>query len=136
MEMSIALKNESPVFREMPYIPEVHFGWLKNMMEHKRTCFLVDETEGELRGFFLGGLSTYYFNNDVFAEDYTIYVAPDYRGTRIGLRLIKAFEEWARNQGAKHCYLGTNTGIQSGRFVKLLQVLGYGGPGMMLSKEL
>jgi len=136
MALSLDMKEESPVFRDSSYVADKHFAWLRGLQENENQFFVVDEVDGEIAGFFVGGISSYFFNYEQFAEDYTVYVSPKFRSTGVAVRLIKAFERWAEERGAIRTYLGTNVGIRSERFVKFLKALGYGGEGAILYKDL
>lgn len=137
MQMSVDLKKESPVFKETVYIPERHFTFLVAVMDDEDKQLFVSENDvGELNGFIYGGIGTFFWNDDKFAEDYTIYVVPADRGTRTGYKLIHAFEEWAKTRGATRIFLGSNVGINTEGFGKFLERLGYDNSGLVMSKGL
>ena len=37
------------------------------------------------------------------AQEPMWYVLPDHRNSKLGLKLLKAYEDWARDRGCKHC---------------------------------
>lgn len=135
LEMSVALKNESPAYRDLPYAIEQNFVFLREAVEESTMYFNVAEVDGVLAGFMVGSLIKFYFNEEFYASDNTLYVAPDYRGLSIAPRLIKDFERWATDNGALIIYLGSSTGINEERYITLLNRLGYDGSGTVVSKR-
>jgi GNAT superfamily N-acetyltransferase len=78
-----------------------------------------------LAGVFVGGLSEFYFGNDVLAYDLLWYVGKEYRGSRTGLRLLKMFESWATDLGADRIQVGISSGLSMDRTGALLERMGF-----------
>ena len=85
----------------------------------------IAEEHDEIIGFLLGFLTPHFFGTDLQACDLGIYMLPEKRGSLASVRLIKAFEAWAIERGAKEVILGSSTGIARERAVKLFTKLGF-----------
>lgn len=98
-------------------------------------CNLADH-DGQIVGFMLGYVSEQFFGDDLVACDLAVFVLPEFRGKRISLRLIAAFEAWAKARGAIQVMLGQSTGVDIERTRSLYERLGYRTVGCNVKKEL
>jgi len=71
---------------------------LKDLDRDTYNIFLCFKDQ-ELIGYAYCVLGEYSFNTQRYANLELIYVVPEYRGSRAFLKLLKAFEEWARLRG-------------------------------------
>jgi RimJ/RimL family protein N-acetyltransferase len=92
--------------------PDVNFG-------------VVAESDGKTVGMLMGYITDYYFGNDRIACDILWYIDPDYRGSRAAIKLLRAFQHWAKEQGASEVCIGVSTAVEFERTGLLLQRLGY-----------
>lgn len=65
-----------------------------------------------------------HYSTVIFAQNGIIWVAPEYRGKRVGLKLIKRGEEEMLARGA--CILQFHSKIQHPALLRLLTAMGYG----------
>jgi GNAT superfamily N-acetyltransferase len=99
-----------------------HLSWLYD----DGACFLaVAEHDGKIVGFMSGWVYQLYFSKTLSAQNNLWYVLPEYRGGMIGVRLLKMFESWAFDKGAKILVGGTSSGISMPRSNKLIEKFGY-----------
>ncbi len=99
-----------------------HLSWLYE----DGACFLaVAEHDGKIVGFMSGWVYQLYFSKTLSAQNNLWYVLPEYRGGMIGVRLLKMFESWAFDKGAKILVGGTSSGISMPRSNKLIEKFGY-----------
>ena len=63
------------------------------------TEVFVLENNGDIVGILIGMVTELMFNNTVVASELAWYVDKDHRGLG-SLRLVKAYEEWAKGMGA------------------------------------
>ena len=91
-------------------------------MDREYFNFFLVYREYELIGFIYASCGKYIFNQQRFAQQELIYVRPAYRHTRAFLKLIKAFEEWARLRSAVEIWMGTG---HSKTFSTVLPRIGY-----------
>lgn len=98
--------------------------WLE---EPEKYFFVVDEKDGEIRGGFAGFITPYFYGNgsDKIANDFFLYVKPEYRGTSIAIKLIKEYEEWANNLGAKRICLAHSCEINPDKLDNLYTKMGF-----------
>ena len=118
--------HQESVYRQFDY-DENKFGRLlcNYIIRTDDRFAYVGETNGVLSGVFLGSISPHYFGNDLVASDTLWYVAPQSRGSRAGLQLLRAFERWAKTKNAAEIYVGISSGLSIDKTGNMLQRLGY-----------
>jgi len=99
-------------------------------------CGFVAEEGDEIVGLFVGGVSPHWFSDDLFASDMALYVTPSHRGSSAAVRLLKAYDIWATESGAKVINLGISTNINQDRTQKLYHKLGYKDMGLFNRRKL
>lgn len=95
--------------------------------------FVID-VDGEIEGALVGLLSELYMSHTVQATELAWFVSKDYRGKPASLRLMKAFEKWAKESGANQVGMGDIEGISS--LENLYNRLGYERAETVYLKEL
>ena len=99
---------------------------LYNHIINPKTLFAyVGTSKGALNGVFLGSIGEHYFGTDLIASDTLWYVSPQSRGSRVGLQLLRAFENWAKERDAAEIYVGVSSGLSADKTGTMLQKLGY-----------
>ena len=142
VDLGARLHAESPTYRDFPYsrikvraVLQQCVGTL--MAPAEDAVMLVAEEDGRLIGMLLGYLTEGVFVEDlVIATDLTFYVEPEHRGTMAAVRLLKAFEVWARTHGATHIAPGISTRINDERTQRFYERLGYASSGMSMTKRI
>lgn len=89
-------------------------------------------------GFAVAIASPNWYNDLITTELKVWYILPEYRGTRAFLKLLKAYEQWARLRSAHILYTGVASNLsdlQTERTSKLLEKLGYPLMGRLHAKE-
>ena len=97
-------------------------------------CVLIAEQAGEIIGLFAGYITQYLFNSERLAMNTFIYMRPDKRGFA-SVKLIRAFEGWARDRGVRKIGVGMSAGIKVDRSARLFERLGYAAVGYTLKKR-
>ena len=97
------------------------------------TIFVID-VGGEIEGALVGLLSELYMSHTVQATELAWFVSKDYRGKPASIRLMKAFEKWAKESGANQVGMGDIEGISS--LENLYNRLGYERAETVYLKEL
>lgn len=92
-----------------------------------------DEIVGMLWGYAFPALP---WTPTLSAVDILFYVKPEYRGTRVAIKLVKAWESWAIEQKCTEVALGTSSGINTARTVRFYERMGFSLVGQQLTKEL
>lgn len=106
---------------------------LSALQNTNMTIFVID-VGGEIEGALVGLLSELYMSYTVQATELAWFVSKDYRGKPASLRLIKAFEKWAKEGGATQIGMGDIEGITS--LENLYNRLGYERAETVYLKEL
>jgi len=88
-------------------------------------------------GYALAICSPYYWNFEHVAKMELWYVVPEARGTYAAVKLVKAFEEWARLNGSRELYVGiARTDADEAKHIRrLFPRLGYSWCGSSYLKE-
>lgn len=131
------MHRESPVYRDMVLDP----GKLRDLGERAirepaKVCVLVARRWGRLVGVLAGFVSETYFGPGTLASDLAVFVPENVRGGMAAVALIKAFEAWARAQGAQSVQLGITTGVAQARTEALYRRLGFEPFGVVCRKKI
>lgn len=86
-------------------------------------------------GFLVGICYRTYYNTRIVAEQKLWFVSKKFRGTKAAYLLIKAYEQWARLNGATHIYTGTAHLRYAEQTKHVLEKLGYRHVGSLHVKE-
>jgi GNAT superfamily N-acetyltransferase len=97
---------------------------------------LVAVKSGTIVGMIVGFVTSHWFTDEKVASDFTFYIKPEARGGRVALMLVRAFEEWARAQGARGTVPGTSTMVSPELVARFYEKLGYERTGYGFFKEL
>jgi len=96
----------------------------------------VADRDGELVGFIACMVQPYFFSNRLKAFDMGFYVRPEQRGGSTAIRLVMAYEFWAKEMGAQDIYIGQTTAVDIERTLKFYAHLGYKPVGVNAVKHL
>lgn len=121
-EMLVDLRNESPTYgygeEDWGYVP----SQLKHMITDPSFIGFIDD---DFRGFMLGAVCSYWYSRRKDAHEQLLWINAEARGGMLAPRLIKRFEQKARELGAVHVYAGASTGMSEERTIQLYERLGY-----------
>lgn len=106
---------------------------LSALQNTNMTIFVID-VGGEIEGALVGLLSELYMSHTVQATELAWFVSKNYRGKPASIRLMKAFEKWAKERGADQVGMGDIEGISS--LENLYNRLGYERAETVYLKEL
>lgn len=140
--MGQALHAESPRYSRLSFSVKKVDKLLREMTEGTLISdapggVFVAEKEGQVIGVLGGYVTQPFFSDDKIATDYTFYIQPGHRRKgRAAVQLIRAFEVWARDNGATDIIPGTTTMIDADATVRLYEKLGYVKYGYTLIKRL
>lgn len=99
------------------------------------TAVVFVAEEKEIVGFICGALHEQFFTQQKFANDMALFVEPKHRGGSAAFKLVKAFENWAKEKGASHVWLGQSVGQNIDDTTKFYTRLGYTLAGVNTVKE-
>lgn len=96
----------------------------------KTNGILLAEREGEVVGCLFANASRLLFADVVSAQALFFYVRSSARASRAAIRLLKAYEVWARNRRAVELNIHITTGAENGQSIaRLLARKGYRSAG-------
>ncbi len=100
-----AMHDES-VFRHLPFEAEHVRTVVMNCITRDDHFGMIAEDDGELVAM-MGGYLTYFIScKQRLAQDLSLFVRSDRRGTVAAVKLIKAFLDWAKKNGAVETVCG------------------------------
>lgn len=109
--------------------------WERKQLFPNDWCLLLAEDNDQIIGVFVGFIVEHFFGRDRLSSDLILYVDPAHRGGTAAMRLVKAYEEWARNAGVKEIQLGIATNVHVDRTARLFEKLGFGDRAVMYRKR-
>lgn len=110
---------------------------LANLIQNPNTFCVLAKNNETVVGGMLGFITEHYFSKDKKAVESGLYVKPEHRHGMTGTRLIRKFESWAKENGAKHIWIGYSTGIGDiDRMKDYYKTLGYNYEGFFCRKKL
>jgi GNAT superfamily N-acetyltransferase len=89
------------------YLPEKIETLLESILEHPETSVgILYRKDDKIVGVLCATSAEFIFNYQKYTSDLCFYVLPEYRNSRIGLELMKAYEHWSKEIiGADGCTL-------------------------------
>lgn len=130
------MHDESPVYRGISFSDEAIEAIERGVLQGQYVC-LVAERENEILGFFIGGLTPFFFSKEYFAYDLAMFVDPSCRGgAGIALKLFTEFVTWANKSGAKEIRVASTTGVNTEQYGKFMRKLGLVPCGTLYSRQL
>ena len=98
---------------------------LVSSTKNKYVLFVAESAKGQVAGTLVGVLEQQIFSDALVASVMHFDVLPEFRMGGYGLRLIKAFEQWAKNRKVIELQFGVNSGVDMDRIGKFAVRLGY-----------
>lgn len=108
-----------------PYEDDRVRGTFDSFLETADPTFFVEERDGVVRGFLIAGWGDYEYRSGFYTVQRVLYVAPEHRGTRAAVSLMKHLIEWSRNMNAVEVMGGNDNGFQSDRTADFLGHFGF-----------
>ena len=121
--LAALMTQESPRYCKHEFSLDKAICFFDTLLEHGGLFVAISDEQ--IIGFFAGFVMEHFLSNQTFASDAGVYVLPEHRGGSAFVRLVKAFEAWARERGASEIHLGTSTGVQPEKTVRMYERLGY-----------
>ena len=100
------------------------------------SCIFVAVKENEVIGFLWGLVSPLPWSTGKLAVDNILYVVPCCRGEIHGVRLIRAYEQWAKTKNASQVSISIASSITEDRTCNLYERLGYSYIGSQFRKDI
>lgn len=126
LKMARDYVQETQEYVGIDYDPEYAVGMMMKAVQDPRQLFLISSSGPEVTGMLWGVCAPLLpWSPECIALDQIVYVRPEFRGTRHGLGLISAFDEWAVSKGAIEVRLSVASGIHEEKTGRLYRKLGY-----------
>lgn len=130
-----AMAAESPRYCRTNFDEAKCLQTFHALLEAPVGIVLVAEDHTGLVGMMAGFALENFFGRAINASELVLYVTPALRGSRVALRLVKAFEQWAGEMGAETVEVGVSTEVHVERTVEFYQRLGFEPTGVRLLKR-
>jgi GNAT superfamily N-acetyltransferase len=114
-------------FKSFPFSAQRTTNSIVALIQHdkgKYAVFVAENSEGKVVGALIGVMEQHIFSESYVASIMHIDVLPEARMGGYGVRLIKAFEQWARNRNAFEICFGVNSGSDL-ELQTMIERLGY-----------
>lgn len=130
-----AIMHATTNYSHLEYNQEKTGEFLRSLMDGKGVMFAA-EVGGVVVGGMAGAITEQWFNDDLVAYEYCVFVEPSRRQGLIAMKLVLAFQEWARIKGAKEIHMGVTTGPGSSSTARLYSRLGFKFNGPLMKMEI
>ena len=132
IDMCYECRAESPTYASVADDPE----YVRENLERMTVSpYFIGYIDDEYRGVILGGAGPTWYDARIKAAEEFLFVSPEFRGTMLAPRLVKAFEAEAVRRGAHKMFMGVSTGVTYDRTVALYLRLGFQWDGHNLVKK-
>lgn len=138
LEIAVQFWQESDTYSQRPInLDKVKTQLQTLILYPSQGCVLiVKDEDNNILGGFMGGIQEEWQSDSLMAFDYCLFVKPEKRGSKAAYMLIKAFIEWAKEQGADWIQCGTATRINTERTVSFYKKMGFDHTGSFLEMKL
>jgi GNAT superfamily N-acetyltransferase len=119
-------------FKNQPYLDErvtKAFNDLIAQGEGKYVFFVAENADKQIVGALIGVLEQQIFSDLLTASVMHFDVLPEARMGGWGVRLLKAFEQWAKNRNVFEIAMGVNSGVHAESVGVFLKKMGYASVG-------
>ncbi|UXZ44498.1 GNAT family N-acetyltransferase [Pseudomonas soli] len=128
------LLHDTSTYAATSFKPDKVARFLGQLIDGLGVVFAA-EVDGVVVGGFAGAITEQWFSDDLLAYDYSLFIEPGKRQGAIAIKLILAFQNWAKAKGAKHIHMGITTGINTEGTARLYKYLGFQYVGPLFTME-
>lgn len=130
-----AIMHATTSYASKPYCHEKTAAFMAHLITGAGVIFAA-EVNGEVVGAMAGGITDNWFNDEVIAYEFFVFIDPVRRSGILALKLILAFIEWARIKGATQVQMGVTTEVGTDGIARLYESVGLRNSGPILKMEL
>lgn len=134
VELGEMLHQESR-YAPISFSKEKVAALMRHLIEVEGVVF-VAEVDGEIVGGIAGSVTEFWFSTEKQAFDYSFFLAPEARHGMQAVRLMVAFENWAKLRGVRQIDMGITTDIHVDKSARLYTGMGYKECGKLFVKEI
>lgn len=137
MRMTQEFHAASPCSTYIPFCPASMADTLHRLAVSDSSCLLVGAVGGDVQGMIAGVASPHYVNAaHTTTHELFWWVDPKARHTRLGLRLLQAFEDWAKQMGSGTLFMASTATLTPDKLARFYQRKGYGAVDVNYAKNL
>lgn len=137
MRMAEQFHAASPCASYVPFCPASMADTFHRLAVGDSSCLLVGQNGGKVQGMIAGVASPHYVNAaHTTTHELFWWVDPAARHTRIGLRLLQAFEDWAKQAGSATLFMASTATLEPDKLARFYRRKGYGAVDVNYAKNL
>jgi GNAT superfamily N-acetyltransferase len=125
VQLGAELCAESPRWSRVGYNSDKARAAMHSLIENDDGFLWVGERDGKVVGAMLGLIEAHWAGDERVAQEVSLFVHRDARGSTIAARLICELVNWAEARGARWLQVGTSTGVEPERTVRLYERLSF-----------
>ncbi len=127
-----AMMHQESIYAAYHYDRSKVEDLMRAMIFSRYGLLFVSQENGVIQGGFMGSINPHWFGSDLVASDFALFLAPEHRNGRTGLRLVKHYIEQAKAKGASQIMLSNSTGVELERVASLYESMGFVKRGYVL----
>ena len=135
MKMGFGFWTETPVYNKYEWDNDSVYTLFKEAIDDNSKCGYLAYDDDVICGMILGFLDKLYFSKDICLYENLLYVIPEKRGSSAAYKLVKAWEKFGKDNGARDIWAGVSSGIKSDKAKSFYNRLGYEDISYGLRKE-
>lgn len=118
----------SGLFKHLKPSPTEYAHYIRMAIKDDKTFYIrTIEHDDKCIGGFFGHVFKPVFSKDLIAEDFVMFIAEEFRGRagRCLVEIVRGFEAWAKERGAKIIIFGIVAGIDNEKPHEMYTKLGF-----------
>lgn len=138
LEQCLALGREyhRVGFQDRPYLDDKVRVFLTAIITQPEHILYVYWRDGKIAGGIAGSLGEEWYNNELVAYEQAFFICPSVRHGLIALRLMTAFQAWAKEMGATEMRMGITTTGNTAGITRLYHAFGLVSTGPQFTKRI
>lgn len=125
LELGELLHLESPRWSRLTFNKAKAAHFIARLILEPDGVVFVAERDGVVVGGIAGIATPHWSSDDVVAQEVSLFMAPEARGSMAAPRLVCALQAWGDIRRAKWLQAGTSTGLDPERTAGLYERLGF-----------
>ena len=135
MERAGQFFEGSPTYRHIPRDTDKLLMLFEDAVYNPDIFCRLAISDGRIVGGMIGAAVEYYFSRERMAGDIAIFIEPEFRNSRIAVKLVDSFGKWATSVGCREVTIGATTQSHGNGYERLLNRLGYETVGFVTKKQ-
>lgn len=125
IELGELLHNESPRWSRLSFSRVRAGDFIARLILADWGAVFLAERSGVVVGGIAGTALPHWSSDDILAQEASLFMLPEARGSMAAARLVSTLDAWARMRGAVWMHAGTSTGLDPERTSGLYETLGF-----------